>query len=89
MELFDHNYTVLISFQDPVGNIKKISNFLGLDRDHEFCEQVAKLTSFDTMVTHVGKVEGMKKHVSALWKDGTNKFFRKGIKFNINFLVKK
>lgn len=68
--------------QDPVGNIKKISNFLGLNRDEDFFQEVAKLTSFNTMSTKVGKDEGMQKHMSALWKDGTNKFFRKGIGIN-------
>ena len=60
-------------------NIKKIANFLGINRDEDYLQKVVKLTQFDIMKKESGKSQESKDIHGTFWKDGTNMFFRKGI----------
>lgn len=87
---FEHVITYWKKFQDkpnscfvcyeelkknPVEGIQKISSFLGLNRDVEFCRAIAEKTSFESML----KIQKEQNHeVNALWKGGQSRMLRKG-----------
>ena len=62
--------------KDTVPQIKRIADFLGVDRDLAFCEGVAELSSFDKMKQYTGKKEksALTLHRKGTIDDWKNKF---------------
>ena len=56
---------------DPLGQIKKLADFLGIETDDASIERVARLSSFESMRGQAGESEAashLRKGVSGDWK---------------------
>ncbi|XP_076453296.1 sulfotransferase 1C2-like isoform X1 [Babylonia areolata] len=63
--------------KDPVGQIMKMDQFLGLNRGRELCEKIAKACQFSNMKA-AKEPQNPEVHGEKAWKKGSPRPFRKG-----------
>ncbi|XP_046569342.1 sulfotransferase 1B1-like isoform X2 [Haliotis rubra] len=61
---------------DPLSNVQRLSEFLGVQRDSEFCQEVVEACSFKKLKQAKDNVKG--NNLRNAWKPGTEGFYRKG-----------
>ena len=70
-------------FQDPVGQIEQLDQFLGYNRGRELCEQIADACSFTKM--KLAKDENLAKPLKkSIFKENDAAFFRKGDSLSVD-----
>ncbi|XP_046569340.1 sulfotransferase 1B1-like isoform X2 [Haliotis rubra] len=62
--------------KDPLSNVQRLSEFLGVQRDSEFCQEVVEACSFKKL-KHA-KENLKENYLRNVWKPGTAGFYRKG-----------
>jgi len=72
--IFTNSYEAMK--RDPVAGVKKLNAYLGTGCDDELCAEIAKATDFKAMKKN--KTETMPKPIKAIFKEGSQTFYRKG-----------
>lgn len=65
-------------FQAPSKHLKQLSDFLGLERSHQFLDQVIVMTEFEKMKSGIGKPQELLNKLHAFSKGNGLHIFRKG-----------